>query len=113
MIHDPQHTLTHVSVEAPVTLQLVFADGVTFRLDLATTIQSHAALAALADSEVFDKARLDALGGYVVWIEDDLEMAADNLRHLAVDQSSDGHNCGTGTNTYRPMISTGRQGVTS
>jgi hypothetical protein len=113
MIHDPQHTLTHVSVESPATLQLVFADGAMFRLDLATTIQAHAALAALADSEVFDKARLDARGGYVVWIDDDLEMAADILRHLAVDQSSDGHNCGTGSNTYRPITSTGKQGVTS
>jgi hypothetical protein len=87
MIHDPQHTLTHVSVEAPATLKLTFADGATFRLDLATTIQAHAALAALNDAEVFAKARLDSRGGYVIWIDDDLEMAADNLRHLAVEQA--------------------------
>jgi hypothetical protein len=87
MIHDPQHTLTHVSVEAPATLRLVFADGMTFSLDLATTLQTHTALAALADPEVFSKARLDARGGYVVWSDDDLEMAADNLRHLAVEQA--------------------------
>jgi hypothetical protein len=87
MIHDPQNTLTHVSVEAPVTLQLIFADRATFRLDLARTIQSYPALAALADPEIFGKAHLDTRGGYVVWIEDDLEMAADNLRHLAVEQA--------------------------
>lgn len=87
MIHDPQHTLTHVSVAAPATLRLVFADGMTFPLDLATTIQTHTALAALADPSVFGKARLDARGGYVIWVEDELEMAADNLRHLAVEQA--------------------------
>jgi predicted XRE-type DNA-binding protein len=31
---------------------------------------------------------LDSRGGYVVWIEDDLEMAADNLRNLAIEQAA-------------------------
>lgn len=42
---------------------------------------------ALADPAFFATARLDSRGGYVVWIEDDLEMAADNLRNLAVEQA--------------------------
>ena len=87
MIHDPQHTLTHVAVEAPATLKLVFADGADYRLDLSETLRAYPALAALTDPEVFARARLDARGGYVIWIEDDLEMAADNLRHLAVEQA--------------------------
>ena len=47
-------------------------------------------------------------------------MAADNLRHLAAEQAggiaaltNGDHNCGTGSSTYNPMTSTGRQGVTS
>ena len=59
MIHDPHHTLTSVTVEPPTTLWLGFADGAAYRLDLAPTVQSHPALAALADPAVFAKARLE------------------------------------------------------
>ena len=87
MIHDPQHTLTHVDAEAPATLKLVFADGADYQLDLSETLRAYPALAALTDPTVFAQARLDARGGYVIWVEDELEMAADNLRHLAVEQA--------------------------
>lgn len=87
MIHDPQHTLTALAVTGPQRLRLTFADGLACGLDLAPTIRAHAALAALADPALFAQARLDARGGYVVWVDDDMEMAADNLRHLAVEQA--------------------------
>jgi len=87
MIHDPQHTIKALAVRLPHGLTLTFADGATFAVDLGCVIRSHPALAGLADADVFVQARLDALGGYVVWVDDDLEMAADNLRHLAVEQS--------------------------
>lgn len=87
MIHDPQHTLIAVSVTGPARLVLRFADGAEYPVDLAPVIQTHDALARLKDAALFAKARIDARGGYVVWIEDDLEMAADNLRNLAVEQS--------------------------
>ena len=74
MIHDPQHTLVALAVRGHSGLLLTFADGATLALDLATTIQKHAALAALADPALFATARLDARGGYVVWQEDELEM---------------------------------------
>ncbi len=41
----------------------------------------------LCDASLFSQARIDARGGYVVWIDDDLELAADNLRNMAVEQS--------------------------
>lgn len=113
MIHDPQHTLTHVAVKAPATLKLVFADGADYLLDLSETLRAYPALATLTDPEVFARARLDARGGYVIWIEDELEMVADNLRHLADEQAGGGHICGTGSSTYSPITSTGRQGATS
>ena len=87
MIHDPQHTLTAISVSGPEKLRLCFGDGANFDLDLAPIIAKHRALAALAEPELFARARLDARGGYVVWMEDDLELGADNLRHLAVEQA--------------------------
>ena len=87
MIHDPQHTLTALDVLPPLGLRLTFTDGATLSVDLAPTIRTHRALGALADSALFATARLDSRGGYVVWIEDDLEMAADNLRNLAIEQA--------------------------
>lgn len=87
MIHDPQHTLAALTVRAPASLTLTFADGATLAVDLRDTIQAHPTLAALNDPILFARAHIDALGGYVVWIEDELEMAADNLRNLATEQA--------------------------
>lgn len=87
MIHQAHHTLTGLTAIAPATLRLSFADGASFDLDLTPTIARYAALQALRDAALFVRARLDARGGYVVWIDDDLEMAADNLRHLATEQA--------------------------
>jgi len=87
MIHDAQHTLTTVAVIAPRRLHLNFADGASLDVDLDATIRRYQSLAPLSDPARFAHARLDARGGYVVWPGDDLEMAADNLRHLATEQS--------------------------
>ncbi len=87
MIHDPQHTLTGLTARLPATLDLTFADGATFTVDLSSWIADTSVLAALADPVLFTTARLDARGGYVVWVDDDLELAADNLRNLAVEQT--------------------------
>jgi len=87
MIHDPQHTIKAMAACAPSTLTLTFADGATLAVDLAGLIKSNTALAALGDADLFTKARIDALGGYVIWIDDDLEMAADNLRNIAIEQA--------------------------
>ena len=87
MIHDSQHTLTALAVTVPQRLRLTFADGAILDVDLASTIRRYPSLAALADPRLFARARLDARGGYVVWIDDDLELAADNLRHIAIEQA--------------------------
>jgi hypothetical protein len=47
----------------------------------------YPSLSALSDPATFARARVDERGGYVVWIDDDLELAADNLRNIAVEQS--------------------------
>ena len=87
MIHQPQHTLVGLIVNAGSRLELTFADGASFDIDLTSIIARYPALARLDDTKLFRRAKLDARGGYVVWIEDDLEMAADNLRHIAVEQA--------------------------
>ncbi len=87
MIHDTHHTIAALAVRPPFALTLTFADGVTLPVDLASTVRGYPALAALADPALFAKARIDARGGYVVWIDNDLELAADNLRNMAVEQS--------------------------
>ncbi len=87
MIHDPHHTIIALAVRAPSGLTLTFADGATFGIDMARAVTAYPALSALNDPALFAMARLDALGGYVIWTEDDLEMAADNLRNLAIEQA--------------------------
>lgn len=87
MIHDPQHTIRALSVRAPCGLSITFADGATLMVDLTSTIESHSALWALKDWVLFSEAHADERGGYVVWVDDELEMAADNLRNLAVEQA--------------------------
>ncbi|MDP2366790.1 DUF2442 domain-containing protein [Rhodoferax sp.] len=87
MIHDSHHTITALTVRLPSGLSVTFADGATFDVDLAPMIKTHPAMGQLCDTLVFNRARIDTRGGYVVWIDDDLELAADNLRNMAVEQS--------------------------
>jgi len=87
MIHDPHHTIAALAVRPPCALTLTFADGATLPIDLSSVANAYPALAALRNPTLFATARVDALGGYVVWIDDDLELAADNLRNMAIEQA--------------------------
>lgn len=87
MIHEPQHTISALAVRSPCALTLTFADGATLQVDLTAAVAAYPALAALSNPALFATARVDARGGYVVWVDDELELAADNLRNLAVEQS--------------------------
>lgn len=87
MIHDPQHTITALTVRPPFGLSVSFADGETFDVDLESMVKAHPSMDLLCEASLFNRARIDDRGGYLVWIDDDLELAADNLRNLAVEQS--------------------------
>jgi len=87
MIHDPHHTITALTVCPPAALALTFGDGITFHVDLGPMINAYPSMSTLRDTALFNQAHTDARGGYVVWIDDELELAADNLRNLAVEQS--------------------------
>lgn len=86
MNHDPLR-LTSVEPHSEKCLHLTYEDGQTFEVDLTDWISRTHALKALADPALFAQARLGEWGTSVVWIDDDLDLGADNLRHLAVEQA--------------------------
>ncbi len=68
-------------------LGLCYADGERFAVDIVPLIQKHPTLARLQDAEVFATAQVGESASSVVWADDDeLELAADNLRALAIEQ---------------------------
>ena len=88
----PHFTLTAVQALSGWRLSLSYADGKTFEVDLSDWIHSSQSLAALQDGTLFAQAAVGFQGQSVDWIEDELDLAADNLRNLAVEQAgSIGH----------------------
>lgn len=81
-------TLTAVQVLLPSTLVLTYADGAVLRVDVAPVIGLHPSLKRLALPDIFAQARIGDWGSCVTWANDDsLELAADNLRARAMEQS--------------------------
>jgi len=81
-------TLTGVTVVAPSSLHLVFADGVQLLVELREIIARHPSLSALSDPNLFSTAAIGEWGGSVVWNDNDqLELAADNLRARGIEQA--------------------------
>lgn len=78
-----------ISVDAlpDYCLRLVYADGQVFDVNLSDWISETNALHPLKDTTFFEQVKLGDYGFYVYWIEDELDLAADNLRNLAIEQS--------------------------
>ncbi|WP_064020812.1 DUF2442 domain-containing protein [Methylomonas sp. DH-1] len=70
-------------------LCLRYADGQRFEVDLNAWITETEALSPLKDRDLFAQAKIGFAGRTVDWIEDELDLAADNLRNLAVEQAGD------------------------
>ena len=68
-------------------LRLTYADGRTFEVALRDWIETTEALQALKDPALFSRARIGFGGRSVDWIEDELDLGADNLRNLAIEQA--------------------------
>lgn len=79
--------LTAVEALPDYRLRLSYADGQTFEVDLRPWIETTAALRTLQDPALFARARIGFAGHSVDWIEDELDLGADNLRNLAVEQA--------------------------
>ncbi len=82
-----QFTLSSVETTPTAGLLLRYADGERFEVSLVDTINLHPTLERLKDPAVFGSARIGEHGASVIWVnDDDLELAADNLRARAVEQ---------------------------
>jgi predicted DNA-binding transcriptional regulator AlpA len=83
-----QFTLVSVKTTPAAALLLRYADGEQFEVNLVDTIQRIPSLERLKDPEVFRAAQVGEHGASVIWAnDDDLELAADNLRARAVEQA--------------------------
>lgn len=83
-----QFTLSGVQAVPPASLLLHYADGEQFEVNLVDTIKRHRTLDRLKDPKVFSSAKVGDHGASVIWANDDqLELAADNLRARAVEQA--------------------------
>lgn len=83
-------TLENVQVMPPHGLRLHYADGEILTVNLEPLIRKHPSLAPLMDPRVFASASLGDWGGSVTWLQDDeLELAADNLRARALEQAGE------------------------
>ena len=69
------------------SLHLVFEDGFETEVGLVDWIEHSRGLRALADPALFSQAQVGEWGWSVEWIRDELELGADNLRNLAIEQA--------------------------
>lgn len=79
--------LTAVTALPGQRLRLYYADGQTFEVDLGEWIAASPVLRPLNDLALFAQARIGFAGRSVEWIEDELDLGADNLRNLAIEQA--------------------------
>jgi hypothetical protein len=84
--------LTAVLALPDYCLRLTYADGQTFDVDLTERIKTTNFLTSLNDPALFAQAKVGFAGRSVDWIEDELDLGSDNLRHLGVEQAGEiGH----------------------
>ena len=80
--------LKKVSATESGTLRLRYADGEQFTLDMMPIIRRYPVLRELRGADVFATAKLADGGRVVRWMNDEnLELAADNLRARAIEQA--------------------------
>lgn len=78
--------LTSIETLPSHHLRLSYADGQVFEVDLQPWINTTKALKPLKDPSLFSNATLGLGGRCVEWIADELDLGADNLRNLAIEQ---------------------------
>ena len=79
--------LTAVAVLPDYRLRLSYVDGKEFEVDLGEWIATTSVLLSLKDATLFSQARIGFAGRSVEWMTDELDLGADNLRNLAVEQA--------------------------
>jgi hypothetical protein len=86
MNHDPLR-VSAVAALPDRRLHLTFEDGWKTDVDLSGWIENTRALKPLQDAALFAQAKRGEWGTSVVWVDDAIDMGADNLRHLATEQA--------------------------
>ncbi|ANN76189.1 DUF2442 domain-containing protein [Bordetella flabilis] len=85
-----QFLITHVAVIGPKRLKLTFADGYAAEVDLSGLIAKHPTLTPLHNRKVFAKVAIDEWRrGVIFGGDDNLSLASDNLRALALEQAGE------------------------
>ncbi len=79
--------LTQVRTLENFRLNLSYADGADFNVDLLDWIKSSVSLQPLQDQSFFTTAKVSELGRAVEFGKGEIDLAADNLRNLAIEQS--------------------------
>ena len=79
--------LTAVKALPEYRLRLKYADGQGFKVELRDWIETSKKLRVLRDPKLFAQATVGFAGRTVDWIEDEVDLASDNLRNLAVEQA--------------------------
>ena len=83
---NPAFKIDAVKTSPPFLLSITFGDKKTMEIDLSEIIERYSALAPLKAPSVFALAHVGEFGSSVVW-RDDVDLAGDNLRAEAVEQS--------------------------
>ena len=83
---NPAFKIDAVKSKPPFQLSITFGDKKTMETNLSEIIENHSALAPLKDPSVFALAHVGEFGSTVAW-SDDIDLAGDNLRAEAVEQS--------------------------
>jgi hypothetical protein len=86
MNHDPLR-ISAVSALPDQRLHLTFEDDWQADVDLSGWIDNTSLFKPLQDAALFGQAKLGDWGTSVVWVDDEIDMGADNLRHRAVEQA--------------------------
>ena len=68
-------------------LKITFADGADFNVDLSDWVKQSSFLKPLQDQNLFASAKLSKLGRAVEFGKGEIDLGADNLRNLAIEQS--------------------------
>jgi hypothetical protein len=79
--------LTAVEALPEFRLRLTYSDGQVFEVDLSDRINTTEFCAPLKDPALFAQAKIGFIGCSVEWVEDALDLGADNLRNLAIEQA--------------------------
>lgn len=80
-------SLTQAKALKNSRLKLSYADGMDFNVDLSDWINSSAILKPLQNKNLFSSAKLGAWGRAVEFGKGKIDLAADNLRNLAIEQA--------------------------